>query len=100
MEGNENSSGVGLAFLQGAVFGAVTALLLAPRSGRELRQQLRDYAQETGERVREFAEEGRETVNKAIDKGREAAQDAYQAAQSAAQREREQLAGKARAAGA
>ena len=37
-----SSSGVLLAFLSGAALGAVAALLLAPQSGRESREQLRE----------------------------------------------------------
>jgi gas vesicle protein len=45
-----------LAFLAGAAAGAVTALLYAPKSGRESREQLRGYARQTEEGVRELAE--------------------------------------------
>jgi gas vesicle protein len=37
------------AFLGGAAIGAVAALLLAPQSGRESREQIRTYARRTGE---------------------------------------------------
>ena len=35
---------VGLAFVTGGLAGAAVALLLAPQSGRESREQLRGYA--------------------------------------------------------
>jgi len=39
----ENTSGILVAFLSGAVVGAAAALLLAPRSGKETRKLLVDY---------------------------------------------------------
>ena len=42
-------SGYMYAFLGGAAIGAVTALLLAPQSGRQSREQIRTYARRTGE---------------------------------------------------
>ena len=45
-----------LAFLAGAVTGAVVALLAAPRSGQESRARLRRRAHAAGEQVREMPE--------------------------------------------
>ena len=47
-------SGYMYAFLGGAAIGAVAALLLAPRSGRESREQIRAYARRTGEYLADF----------------------------------------------
>jgi gas vesicle protein len=47
-------SGYMYAFLGGAAIGAVTALLLAPQSGRESREQIRAYARRTGEYLADF----------------------------------------------
>ena len=47
-------SGYMYAFLGGAALGAVTALLLAPQSGRESREQIRAYARRTGEYLAAF----------------------------------------------
>jgi gas vesicle protein len=47
-------SGCMYAFLGGAALGAVTALLLAPQSGRESREQIRAYARRTGEYLADF----------------------------------------------
>ena len=66
-----NNSAVGLAFVQGAIVGAIGALLFAPRSGRELRQQLRDYSRQTGERVRDMAEKSSQGLERAMEKGRD-----------------------------
>lgn len=48
-------SGYMYAFFGGAAIGAVTALLLAPQSGRESREQIRAYARRTGENLAGFA---------------------------------------------
>src|SRR5436853_607694 len=42
-----------LAFLSGAAVGAVAALLMAPQSGDESREQLKSYARRAGENLRE-----------------------------------------------
>ena len=47
-------SGYMFAFLGGAAIGAVAALLLAPQSGRESREQIRTYARRTGEYLADF----------------------------------------------
>ena len=46
-----NAGNVLAAFLGGAVLGAVTALLLAPKSGAETRQQIVDIIREKGIRL-------------------------------------------------
>ena len=69
METNHQQNGsaaVGLAFLQGALIGAIGALLLAPRSGRELRQQIKGYAQQTGEKGSQILREAAEASQRAI----------------------------------
>ena len=40
-----------IAFVAGAVAGAVTALLAAPQSGRETREQVRGWARDLGEKA-------------------------------------------------
>jgi len=60
-----------LAFLAGATAGAVAALLLAPQSGRDSRNQLRSYAQRTEEGIRELAERAGELWDDAVGKGKE-----------------------------
>ncbi len=72
---NENgSAAVGLAFLQGAIIGAIGALLLAPRSGREFRQQIKGYAQQTGEKFRDVASNGQEALQHTLEEGRNLAE--------------------------
>ncbi len=71
----QNGSGaVGLAFLQGAVIGAIGALLFAPRSGREFREQISGYAQRTGEKARAAASNGQEALQHGVEEGRNLAE--------------------------
>ena len=72
-----------LAFLIGAVSGAVVALLYAPATGRETREFLGEKAREGRDRATEAAEKGRRAVNdgrealaSAIERGRDAYQQA------------------------
>ncbi len=72
-----------LAFLAGAVTGAVVALLFAPSAGQETRQLLSQKAREGQEKAGELARQGREvlrrqkeTVATAIERGVEAYQQA------------------------
>jgi gas vesicle protein len=60
-----------LAFLAGATAGAVAALLYAPKSGRESRDQLRSYARQTENDIRELAGRAGELWEETVDKGKE-----------------------------
>lgn len=89
---------VGLAFVSGGLVGAAVALLLAPQSGRESREQLRGYARRAEENVHELADKATQVMNQAVDKGREFINDkqavlteAVEAGRVAMQRERERL---------
>ena len=90
----------GWAFVTGGLLGAVAALLLAPQSGRQSREQLRGYARRAEEEVHELAEKASEVVDEALDKGRDFIKDkqtvlaeAVEAARTAMHRERERLSG-------
>ena len=82
-EEGAGAGGVLLAFMLGAVSGAVLALLYAPMAGNETREKLGQKAREAGEKATEAAErgremvrQGRETLANAVEKGREAYQQA------------------------
>ena len=64
----ERSSGIG-SFLWGAIIGAGAALLLAPRSGEETREVLR----EKGRRLRDKAEDTRDDLQARLEDGYEKA---------------------------
>jgi gas vesicle protein len=66
-------------FLAGGVIGAGIALLLAPKSGKELRKDISDVASRTRDKVNETLEqgknlyvEGRMAVKEAIEAGKHA----------------------------
>lgn len=61
----------GVFFLIGGLAGAVAALLLAPQSGRESREQLRRYTRRAGEGFHDLADQATEALEKAVDAGRE-----------------------------
>ena len=70
MSDNDGGSGF-LWFLAGLGIGAAVGILYAPKSGGELRQQLRDAAEERGNAVRARARQAREQAGTWADKGRD-----------------------------
>jgi gas vesicle protein len=75
------------------------ALLLAPQSGRESREQVRGYARRAEEHVHELADKATQVLDQAVDKGREFIKDkqAVEAGRAAMQWERERLSGEKKA---
>jgi len=69
---SSNCSGVGvsIAFLSGAVIGAVAAILYAPKSGEETRTALRGYARRTEEEMLEKAREVRQDISHSVDEAK------------------------------
>ena len=95
---------VGLAFVSGGLVGAAVALLLAPQSGRESREQLRGYARRAEENVHGLADKATQVLDQAVDKGHEFIKDkqavlteAVEAGRAAMQWERERLSGEKKA---
>ena len=70
-----SGSAIVLAFLGGAAVGAVAAFLMAPQSGRESREQLREYARRAGENLREATDKAGHTWQTAVEKGRDVVQE-------------------------
>ncbi|HMZ54061.1 MAG TPA: YtxH domain-containing protein [Nitrospira sp.] len=69
--GNCSGVGVSIAFLSGAVLGAVAAILYAPRSGEETRTALRGYARRTEEEMLEKAREIRKDISETVDEAKQ-----------------------------
>ncbi len=65
-----SSQTVALAFLGGAIAGAVAGILLAPKAGEETRRELRGYARKAEEEVIERAKEARAALDEMIERGR------------------------------
>ncbi|MBK9305683.1 MAG: YtxH domain-containing protein [Nitrospira sp.] len=95
-----SSGAVGLVFVAGGLLGAAVALLLAPQSGRQSREQLQGYARRAEEGVQEWADKTTEGVEQVLSKGREFIKDkqtivteAVEVGRAAMHRERERLSG-------
>lgn len=91
-----SSGSVALAFLSGALLGAVTAVMLAPRAGRDSRERVTGYARRTGEDLQELKDRATDTVEEVMGRGRElvdeiscAVREAIDAGRDAMRRERE-----------
>ena len=75
----KNERSVLVPFLVGSLVGAGIALLLAPKSGRELRKDIKDIASDTRDKIattiekgKEFYVEGTAAVKNAIEAGKSA----------------------------
>lgn len=95
---------VGFAFVTGGLAGAAVALLLAPQSGRESREQVRGYGRRAEENIHELADKATQALDQAMDKGHEFVQEkkavlteAVEAGRAAMSRERERLSGEKKA---
>ncbi|HLC25581.1 MAG TPA: YtxH domain-containing protein [bacterium] len=67
-----STGAIALAFLVGGVIGAGISLLLAPASGKESREKIKDLAEEAVEKGKNFVETRKEILEKAVLAGREA----------------------------
>jgi gas vesicle protein len=69
--GFQSSAGVILSFLVGGLIGAGVGMLLAPRSGKETREQIRDMTEEMKETTADYYERVRKTVVSVLENGQE-----------------------------
>lgn len=72
---SQQGSNTVMAFLLGAAVGGITALLLAPSSGRELREKIGEGADKARTRAIETAREAREKVTEKYGEGTEKARE-------------------------
>jgi len=93
------ASSIFLSFLLGGLMGAGAALLLAPKSGRETRQRIRELAEEAKDKAEDYAEQTKTKMNSAIEKGKGFVQEkksvitaAVEAGKEAYEKEKERLA--------
>ena len=103
-DGGCSLGAVGLAFVSGGLVGAAVALLLAPQSGRESREQLRGYARRAEENVHELADKATQVLDQVVDNGHEFIKDkqavlteTVEAGRAAMQWGRERLSGEKKA---
>ncbi len=70
----ESGAGAGavmLSFLLGGLAGAAVAFLLAPKSGSETRQQIREFAGDVREKAEDYFEQAKQKASATVDKGRD-----------------------------
>ena len=91
-----SAGSVALAFLSGALLGAVAAVMLAPQPGRESRERVTGYARRTGNDLRDLKDRATDSVEEVVGRGRElvdevscAVREALEAGRDAMRRERE-----------
>jgi gas vesicle protein len=74
MKQEEESCGAGpliFSFFLGGLIGAGIALLLAPKSGRETREKIKEFAEGTKEKAEEVIDQVKGKVTTAVEKGKE-----------------------------
>lgn len=73
---NEQETGkaagvVALAFLAGAAIGAGLSLLLAPKTGEEMRDTIKDFTGDALDKIKETTREAQEKIMSALDQGKD-----------------------------
>lgn len=58
-------------FVAGAAVGAALALLYAPKSGQEMRENIADLTEDAVDKIKEYAKEAQEKIKAAIEDGKE-----------------------------
>lgn len=98
-EGGYGDGSVFLSFLLGGLVGAGVALLLAPASGRETRQRIRDLADDVKDRAEDYSDQIKSRAISTVEKGKDFYQEkksiigsAIEAGKDAYEREKEKLA--------
>jgi len=101
MADEERGTSVGsilVSFLAGAAIGSGLALLFAPKSGRELREQIRDLTDDAVDKIKEYSIDAQEKIKSTYEEGRELVREkkslissAIEAGKEAIGKERERL---------
>lgn len=65
-----NSGSLFLSFLLGGIVGAGLALLLAPQSGRETRQKIREMAEGAKDKAAGYIDDAKKKVGSFVDEGK------------------------------
>ncbi len=87
-----------ISFLAGAAIGSGLALLFAPKSGREMREQIKDLTDDAVGKIREYASDAQEKIKSTYEDGKELVKEkksiissAIEAGKEAMDREREKF---------
>ncbi|OGW44208.1 MAG: hypothetical protein A2Y66_04140 [Nitrospirae bacterium RBG_13_41_22] len=70
-EGGYSTGSIFLSFLLGGLVGAGFALLLAPQSGRETRQRIKEITGDVKEKAMGYVGDAKDKITGGIDKGKE-----------------------------
>jgi len=102
MKHEEGGYGAGpliFSFFLGGLIGAGVALLFAPKSGRETREKIKEFAGEAKGKAEEVLEQVKSKVTSVVEKGKEAIEErksiltsALEAGKEAYEKEKEKLA--------
>lgn len=100
-EGNGvNASTVFLSFLAGAAVGAGLALLVAPKTGKELREKIADLTDDAVSKIKDYASEAQTKITATLEEGKEIIKEkksiissAIEAGKEAMEREKEKAKG-------
>jgi gas vesicle protein len=60
-----------ISFLAGAAIGSGLALLFAPKTGREMRDQIRDVTEDAVDKIRDYAKDAQEKIKSAYESGKD-----------------------------
>ena len=60
-----------LSFLAGAAVGAGAALLLAPKTGEELRERIKDLADDAVDKIKDYASEAQDKIRSTYEDGKD-----------------------------
>jgi gas vesicle protein len=74
MADEDRGSSVGavlISFLAGAAIGSGLAFLFAPKSGREVREQIKDLSEEAVDRIKRYTRDAQEKIKTTYDDGKE-----------------------------
>lgn len=93
-----DASTVMVSFLAGAALGAGLALLYAPKSGHEMREQIGDLTDDAVDKIKEYAREAQEKIKATLEDGKETLKEkksilssAIEAGREAIHKEKEKL---------
>jgi gas vesicle protein len=87
-----------VSFLAGAAIGSGLALLFAPKTGREVREQIRDMTEDAVDKIKEYAKDAQEKIKSTYECGKDVVMEkksiissAIEAGKEAMEKEKERL---------